>query len=435
MVEDTLKQVRITHFLLFIFALHMMQIAFPSDGSFVFDEAHYVPASLAALQGLDTNPAHPPLAKIIGGLGIALLGNEWFGWRFPQVLMSIAALYLFYLIAKKFLGDPWGLGATMFLGLDSVFFIHGGILVLDATGFLFCFLAFELYLRGRRDWSAVAMGLAFLSRIMAIFYFATLITYHLYSNRRQLKHALKVSARYTLVALLVFGVLLSAYDQVYKPPTYTAIENYVFLNVLQDTNGNPITTVASTSQSISQGGIMTNAVDNVLYYMRYHGPGGIVINETYSPYQYAWNWVIPSFSPNDFATYYSVDVTVAGPEGAKHSIPIWYVEALNPAVVYGFWLTIIALGVALWRRRDRETVTMVIAGIVLNYSPWLIMSVLVRRIGFNYYMIWPLPFIVLGLAFAWKTLLGEKYGKLGLALNVVLALFFFLEFFPVRPFG
>jgi len=412
----------------------MMQIAFPSDGAFVFDEAHYVPASLATLHGADTNPAHPPLPKIIAAIGIALLGNGWFGWRFPQVLMNIAALYLFYLIVKRFLGDPWALGATMFLGLDTVFFIHGGILVLDMAGFLFSFLAFELYFRGRRDWSAVAMGLAFLSRIMAIFYFATLAIYHLYSNRKDLRHAVRVGARYTLIAVLVFGLLLTAYDAVYRPPSSTAVTNFVITNVVKDESGKAVTTVTTTSQSVAPAGFITNALDHVLFMMRYHGPGGIVISEPYRPYQYAWNWVIPSVAAEDFPTYYRVDVTVTDPQGTTHYIPIWYISALNPAVVYGFWPAIIALGVALWRRRDVQTAVMVGAGIALNCSPWLVISLLVRRIGFNYYMIWPLPFIALGLAFAWKTLLGEENGKLVLAFNVLWALGFFLKFFPVRPF-
>lgn len=433
-VVDISKQVRITHFLLFIFALHMLQIAFPSDGSYVFDEAHYVPASLAALRGVDTNAAHPPLPKLIGAAAIALLGNNWFAWRFPQVIMQIAVLYLFYLIAKRFLGDPWALGATMLLGLDTVFFIHGGTLLLDMTGLLFAFLAFELYFRGRYGWSAAAMGIAFLSRIMTIFLFATLAIYHLYSNRRQLRHAVKVGERYTLIAVLVFGLLLTAYDAVYKPPSSVTVTNYVITNVLTDESGKAVTTVTTTSQSVGPGGFMTNAVEHVLFIMRYHGPGGIVINEPYRPYQYAWNWVIPSFSADDFATYYRVDVTVTDPQGTRHYVPIWYVEALNPAVVSGFWLTIVALGVALWRRRDMETAVMVIIGIVCNYSPWLVMSLVVRRIGFNYYMIWVLPFVALGLAFAWKTLLGEENGKLVLAFNVVWALGFFLKFFPVRPF-
>jgi dolichyl-phosphate-mannose--protein O-mannosyl transferase len=64
----------------FIFAAHMLQIAFPSDGSMIFDEAHYVPASVATMNGVAANAEHPPLSKIIAAGGIMLLGNNWFGW-------------------------------------------------------------------------------------------------------------------------------------------------------------------------------------------------------------------------------------------------------------------------------------------------------------------------------------------------------------------
>ena len=118
---------------------------------------------MSTLAGVAANAEHPPLPKIIRAIGIGLLGNNWFGWRFPQVLMQIAALYIFYLIARRLLGNPWALGATMLLGLDMVFFIHGGTLLIDMPAFLFCFLAIELYFRKHYWLSASSMGLAFLS--------------------------------------------------------------------------------------------------------------------------------------------------------------------------------------------------------------------------------------------------------------------------------
>jgi 4-amino-4-deoxy-L-arabinose transferase-like glycosyltransferase len=433
-IERIVKRIGISHILLFIFALHMIQIPFPSDGSYVFDEAHYVPASIATLNGQPANAEHPPLSKIIAAIGIAILGNNWFGWRFPQVLMHLGVLYLFYLISKRMLGDPWALGATMLLGFDTLFFIHGGILMLDTAALLFGLLALHLYLRGRYAWSAVAMGLALLSRIQAIFIFATLAVHLLYANRRSLRLGLRMVARYLFIAALVFGILLWAYDAAYRPPSGIIVKNYLVANVITDQAGKPVTTITTTAQSTTAAGFITNPIDHVLFMLRYHGPGGIVLNEPYRPYQYAWNWVIPSIDPNDFPTYYRTDITITSPEGVKHYVPIWYIAALNPAVIYGFWPMLLALGVAFWQRRDIETVVLAGAGLACSYTPWLLMSMLVRRIGFNYYMIWSMPFIALGLAFAWKTLVSEEYGRLGLAFNVIIAFVWFLKFFPVHPF-
>jgi dolichyl-phosphate-mannose--protein O-mannosyl transferase len=83
-------------------------------------------------------------------------------------------------------------------------------------------------------------------------------------------------------------------------------------------------------------------------------------------------------------------------------------------------------------RDTRATAIFILSGLILNYAPWLALSILIRRIGFNYYMIYTLPFVALGVAFTWK-LLPKRLGKSVLALNVLLALAFFLYYFPVHP--
>jgi 4-amino-4-deoxy-L-arabinose transferase-like glycosyltransferase len=433
-------------FLAFLFAAHMIQIAFPSDGSMIFDEAHYVPASVATLDGIAANAEHPPLPKIIGAIGIALLGNNWFGWRFPQVLMQIAALYIFYLIARRLLGDPWALGATMLLGLDTVFFIHGGALLIDMPAFLFSFLAIELYFRKHYWLSAGSMGLAFLAREMSIFYFLALAVYHLGANwnwksLKAMKPAFKLGVKYTFLALMIFGSTLWAYDLHYQPPMSTSVTNYVNANIVLGPNGTALTTVYMTIQSTSKD-VIWNPIQHVEFIYRYHGPQGMnFINETYAPYLYAWNWVLPvdvasnlqvAFDPFNSPTYFRVDVTVSKGATVTHYIPIWYRAQANLALWYGIWPGIVGLAWAFKRRKQRLTALFLAVGIVGNFTPWLALSVLVRRIGFNYYMIYTLPFVALALAFMWKQL-PERYGKKVLALNVIAALAFFLYFFPVHP--
>jgi dolichyl-phosphate-mannose--protein O-mannosyl transferase len=408
----------------------MLQISFPSDGARRFDEAHYVPASLDTLQGIAANAEHPPLPKILGAMGIAAFGNNWFGWRFPVVIMQILALYLFYRIAKRLLGDPWALGGTMLLAFDPVFFIHGGALLIDMPSFLFGFLAIELYLQKRFGWSAVSMGLALLSREMSMFYFATLAVYHFAKNKNAVRSALKVGARYTLVALLVFASLLWVYDAVYMPASSVSLTDYVSKDVVMGPNGTALTTVFVTSQSTSRE-LMWNPVQHVLFIARYHGPQGIVIDVPYAPYQYAWNWILP-VDPFNSPTYYRVDVTVASGSSTRDYAPIWYVAQANPALWYGIWPVIIGLAYAFTRKIETATSLLITSGIALNYVPWVALSMLVRRIGFNYYMIWTLPFIALGLAFVYS-LLPNKWGSKVLTLNIMIALAFFLFFFPVHP--
>lgn len=423
---------RIEHFLLLYFAAHVFQMSFPSDGGMVFDEAHYVPASLLTLAGQGVNLEHPPLGKIIGAAGIALFGNNWFAWRFPQVLISTVGLYFFYLVAKRFLGDPWALGATMLLAFDTIFFIHGGILLLDGPAFTLTFLTLELYFRKRYWWSAVSMGLAFFQREFVVLTFVTLIAFHVAVNRGALKQAAKFVARYTLIALLVLGILLWAYDGTVHPAQATTTINNISANVVLNGSGQPITTILRTIQSTSQD-IMWNPVQNVIFMLKYHGPSGIVLNEaTVHAYEHPVNWILP-IDPFDQVTYYRVDVKVTTGNVTKNYVPIWYRAQPNLPLWYGIWPAAVGLALALIRRKEWDTAFFLAMGIGTNYLPWVVLDMLVRRIGFNYWMLNALPFISLGLVFAIKMYASRP--KMVLALFVVAELAFFIWFFPVRPIG
>jgi 4-amino-4-deoxy-L-arabinose transferase-like glycosyltransferase len=464
-LKELVGKFHIEHFLLLYFAVHMLQIAFPSDGSMIFDEAHYIPASVATLNGIGANPEHPPLPKLIAAIGIGLLGNNWFGWRFPQVLMQIVILYLFYLIAKRFFGDPWALGSTMLLGLDTIFFIHGGALLVDMPMFLFAFLAFELYFRKHYTWSAISMGLAFMSRELIVFYFAAFGIYHIYVNRKSLKPGLKIGLRYTLIALIVMSVLWTAYDLKFQPAQSTTILNNVNANIVLNASGTPITTIYSTTQRTSSV-VITNVVQHLLFMYSYFGPqgfgGGAFNYSIYAPYRYPINWILPfdpfpSYGvyhppdPFNSPTYFRVDVTVTTGNVVKHYAPIWYNAQANLPVWYGFWPALIGLAYVLFRPRRKTSVTgvesekynvdptkdmraialFILTGMVLNFMFNFVTQLLFQRTGFNYYFIYVLPFVALGLAFTWKLI--PKYGKLVLFLNVLMALAFFIWFFPVHP--
>ena len=72
-------------------ALFLYRLAIPRI--FVFDEVHYVPAArqLWLLAG-PTNVEHPLLGKALIGLGIALFGDNSFGWRVMSTLAGTATV-------------------------------------------------------------------------------------------------------------------------------------------------------------------------------------------------------------------------------------------------------------------------------------------------------------------------------------------------------
>jgi len=440
-IVDIARQFNIGHFLLLYFAAHMLQIAFPSDGSMIFDEAHYIPASLKTLEWQGANAEHPPLPKMVGAIGIWLLGNNWFGWRFPQVVMQVAVLYLFYLIARRFSGERWALAGTMILGFDTIFFIHGGALLIDMPSFLFGLLALELYFRKRYNWSAASMGLGFLAREMSIFYFAALGVYHLTKNWRTVKPMLKLGLRYTLIALVVFGSLLWWYDLQFQVYSGMSVTNMVSQNIVlgPSTTGNttglvPVTTIIKTVQLTSKE-MVWNPVQHVLFIWHYHGPTGMVIPTSTQPWTYPWNWILPT-APWDAPTYFRVDVAVSAGAESKHYIPIWYLAQPNLFLWYSF-IPVIAGLVWLWRRQPTKhpQIAFVLAGLLVNFLPWVISRLLWERLGFNYYMIWALPYVACGLAMVCSNLPPRfaKVGKLIMIIGVIYSVASFIWFFPVRP--
>jgi hypothetical protein len=210
----------------------------------------------------------------------------------------------------------------------------------------------------------------------------------------------------------------------------------------------------------------------------------MVIYQGYYPYDYAWNWILPfdpvaykvnstmtvpvfrnipvnnstikyfGFQALTSPTYFRVDVSVTSGDITKTYQPIWYRSQENLFVWYGFWPALAGCLFVLFRKRKyhlgeqtsleetkayhQESVqkkysVLALSGLLLNYLPWLVMSLSVSRIGFNYYGLWALPWSVMGLVFFYKQL-PSKWRMILLAWNILGAAAFFLIYFPIRPY-
>ncbi|GGB36692.1 dolichyl-phosphate-mannose--protein mannosyltransferase [Sphingomonas metalli] len=106
----------------------------------VFDETHYVPAArkLLALAG-PTNIEHPLLAKTLIAAGIALFGDNPFGWRFLSTLAATAVVTGVFAILWLGLRRlrPAAIGAITTL-LGFTVFVQARIAMLD--GFMAAFV-------------------------------------------------------------------------------------------------------------------------------------------------------------------------------------------------------------------------------------------------------------------------------------------------------
>lgn len=130
----------------------LLRLSYPTDASTpIFDEKHYVPQSWQILRswdnpligGIEDNPAyglvvHPPLAKQIEALGMALFGYTPFGWRVMSALASVAVLLIIADIARRISrSQTVGLFAGIIALSDGIMFVTGRSAMLDVFQALF----------------------------------------------------------------------------------------------------------------------------------------------------------------------------------------------------------------------------------------------------------------------------------------------------------
>lgn len=123
-------------------ALYLFRITDPAKLN--FDETHYVPAvrTLMDLAGI-ANPEHPPLAKWLIGIGMAVAGDGPLGWRMMSALFGAVLVMAGVMAARWLLGTR---AAAVMVGLllllSPMLFIQSRIAMLDIFMASFLMLAF-----------------------------------------------------------------------------------------------------------------------------------------------------------------------------------------------------------------------------------------------------------------------------------------------------
>jgi len=442
-IERTKKFVTsftVWHLLLISLILHTFVMCFPNDGGMVFDEVHYVKATEAHVLGIGANAEHMPLVKVFMSWMFRIFGDYWFTWRFPIVISCIIAMLAFYYIAEHFLGDRYALLATAFLSLDTVFFIHGTIYLLDMPAIMFGLGSIALYLKSKPKWSAVAMGLAILCKEITILFAVPLLIYMVYNNWSKLRSGKHESNKMKLSTflwiplsfILITGSIvlgsLWIYDASYK--VGTGVQESILIHNIVDQNGTPITTTTETKTSTVY---LNNPIENLKWMLTYHGGMMANLNMTYVSYEKPWNWILPLDLDGVFdrPVYYAVKVT-AGEKvfypvdyQAQATLPIWY-------------FTLPALGLAVYdiaTKKRRKLGVFLLAMLTCTGISWIGIELLKHSTGFNYYFIYAVPFVCLGIAHFWKTVQERQILKIsGVSCHLLLTLLFFLVYFPIGVF-
>lgn len=122
-----------------------------------FDEIYHVRTAWEHLTGRSPYEiTHPPLGKLLLGLGIRLWGLNPFGWRFVGVLVGVLMLPMLYALLKLMLEDRraafW---AAVVFGLDFMHFTQTRLATIDTYGAFFTlFMYFAFYLYLAQPWDA-----------------------------------------------------------------------------------------------------------------------------------------------------------------------------------------------------------------------------------------------------------------------------------------
>lgn len=164
--------------LLFIAGLALFSIRLDAAKGFVFDEHSYIPAANGYATGVNLEPSHPPLAKLILAGGIQALGDNPWGWRIASAVAGALILVLVYILTWKLSHEILAaVAATLFSAVNGLLFVLARAGMLDAIAVMFllagllCVFAIvrgELSVRWGGALAGCAFGLCMACKWMAL---------------------------------------------------------------------------------------------------------------------------------------------------------------------------------------------------------------------------------------------------------------------------
>ncbi|MFP4499053.1 MAG: phospholipid carrier-dependent glycosyltransferase, partial [Vulcanimicrobiota bacterium] len=117
---------------LFSLALRVYGLSFPKDMN--FDEVHYVPAARSYLDPteIDPNYIHPPLAKEIMAVFMAIYGDNPIGWRMGSVFLGTIMIIFMYLFGIEMFKSRFAaIVCSVLLSVEFLHIVQSRIATLD----------------------------------------------------------------------------------------------------------------------------------------------------------------------------------------------------------------------------------------------------------------------------------------------------------------
>ena len=348
-----------------------------------FDEIYHPRTALEHIEGVSPYEiSHPPLGKLILGLGIRLFGMTPFGWRFMGTLFGVAMLPLLYVFLKNLFGrTAVAACGTVLLAADFMHLTQTRIGTIDTYGVFFILLMYYflyryLTLPAGAPFRKCALPL-FLSGLFwgigaaskwTVIYgcvgLALLYFIGLYQKLRDWPREERHARTAWTFRLLAFSVLCFALI----PAVIYVLSYYPYAQAKGDT---------------SLSGWLGVMWENQKYMFSYHK--GVVDTHPYSSRWYQW---ILDIRP----ILYYLDSSLPG-------YTTRFGAFLNPVVCWGGLLAMIAVAVRMVQRRCGKAL-FILVGYLSQLAPWF----LIGRITFAYHYFPSVIFLILALCYVFHDL-------------------------------
>jgi dolichyl-phosphate-mannose-protein mannosyltransferase len=376
-------------------AFRFPRLGYPPEE--VFDEVYHAKTALQYLEGAaPTEWVHPPMAKLLIAIGVALFGYEPWAWRLMVALAGTALAPVFFLLARQVLPrERAAILAAVLLLCDGVYLVQSRIAMTNIFAVLFQVAAALLVVRAARSDRLPSGEMVAAGAVLG----------------------LAVSTRWTsLWALGFLGLVLLAVrgKRLFRPRelALTAVAFGVLPVVIYATSYLPLVYLRP---GLPAWHTWKELWDLQVEVWNYHAH----LNAEH-PYFSAW-WTWPWLYRPTWYHFKQVDGTIYGIVAIGNPA-LWWVS-----VAVSVW----ALGAGL-RARDFAKIFSG-AGFFALYLPW---GVSPRTLNYNHYLFEAIPYACLSLGTLLDAHWSDRWRYLArgyVALVVVLFLFFypFLAALPV----
>lgn len=344
-----------------------------------FDEIYHARTAWEHINGVyPYEISHPPLGKLIIGLGISLFGMTPFGWRFMGTLFGVLMLPVMYILVKKlFGGRAVPSVCTAVFACDFMHFAQTRIATIDTYSVMFIMLMYLfifLFLQSASEDNPPRRALVYLALCGISF-------------------GLGAASKWTSIyAGCGLAVLWGAYWVVNRQRGFKAfMKNALFCVVffvlipaaiyyLSYTPYGQASGMSAPGMYFS-GDYMRIVLDNQSFMYSYHS--GLVAEHPYSSVWYQW---LLDIRPILYYLDYFDD-------GTRSSFGAF----VNPALCWGGLLSLFVLVYTALFRRDR-TAGFILVGYLAQLLPWVFIS----RLTFEYHYFPCTVFLVLALGYCFK---------------------------------